>query len=51
MNSDGNYFAGFYKGGFKWSSELVEARVLERVEQFHTIQRHEPLMELIYDYT
>jgi len=50
MNSDGEYFAGFSQGTFKWSLDQSEARVLDRLEQFTTIQRHTTHMEVVYDY-
>lgn len=51
MNQNGEFFSGFERGSFKWSPNLNEARQLDRIEQFETIKRHEPLMDLIYDYT
>lgn len=51
MNQNGEFFSGFERGRFRWSPFITEAKALERVEQFETIKRHEPLMDLIYDYT
>lgn len=51
MNQNGEFFSGFERGKFKWSLFINEAKPLERVEQFETIKRLEPLMDLIYDYT
>ncbi len=51
MNQNGEFFSGFECGKFKWSPFITEAKSLERVEQFETIKRLEPLMDLIYDYT
>ncbi len=50
MNQNGEYFSGFERGRFKWSFSLNEAKPLDRVEQCETIIRHEPLMDIIYDY-
>jgi hypothetical protein len=51
MNQNGEFFSGFERGKFRWSLFLDEAKSLERVEQFETIKRLEPMMDLIYDYT
>lgn len=50
MNQNGEYFAGFQYGYFKWSLDYSQARTLERVEQCEFIKKYEPLMEIIYDY-
>jgi hypothetical protein len=50
MNQNGEYFSGFERGKFRWSVLLNEAKPLDRVEQCETIIRHEPLMDIIYDY-
>lgn len=50
MNHNGEYFSGFYKGYFKWSRDYEEAKHLTYIEQFNTIVKYEPLMELVYDY-
>lgn len=50
MNQTGEFFAGFEKGYFKWSPSIQEARTLEHIEQFDTIKKFEPQMDLIYDF-
>lgn len=50
MNEFGEFYSGMKRGYFAWSPNMADAKPLERVEQFNTIKRHEPLMELIYDY-
>lgn len=50
MNQNGEFFSGFANGSFKWSLSTKDARELDSIEQFKTIQRHEPLMEVVYDY-
>lgn len=50
MNEFGEFFSGMKGGYFAWSANLADAKPLERVEQFHTIEKHEPLMELIHEY-
>ncbi len=50
MNEFGEFFSGMRKGYFYWSPNMADAKPLERIEQFNTIKRHEPLMEMIYEY-
>lgn len=50
MNEFGEFFSGMKGGYFMWSPSMADAKPLERIEQFNTVKRHEPLMELIYDY-
>ena len=50
MNEFGEFFSCIKGGHFVWSPNMADAKPLERIEQFHTIEKHEPLMELIYEY-
>lgn len=50
MNQNGEFFSGFYKGYFKWSPDQCDAKQLSNTAQVATIQRHEPSMELIYEF-
>lgn len=50
MNQNGEFFAGFQSGWFKWSPSLLDARELDNIDQYNTIRRHEPLMDMICDY-
>ncbi len=50
MNQNGEFFAGYQRGHFKWSLTYSEAKPLDYIEQFDTIKKHEPLMDIIYDY-
>lgn len=50
MNQTGEFFAGFEKGHFKWSPFIQDAKPLEYIEQFETIRKFEPQMDLVYDY-
>lgn len=50
MNHNGEYFAGYFGGYFKWSKDYLDARPLNYIEQFNTIVKFEPAMELIYEY-
>lgn len=50
MNEFGEFFSGMRVGKFVWSPNIKDAKPLQNIEQFHTVERHEPLMELIYEY-
>lgn len=50
MNQNGEFFAGFYRGWFKWSINIAEAKEIDTTAQYSTIRRHEPLMDMVCEY-
>jgi len=50
MNEEGLYFKGLFGNGVVWTTEYKEAKPLDNIKKFETLQKMCRGIELIYDY-